>query len=102
MSGSKYAQKLSIDTSVGTELTRDSPTPPFMISETSSVPIGRKLEGQTKSGSSPPEKDRRLSSRVLRVPEAAGPGHNANEYRLATWDKASQGEFACDRFASTA
>ena len=38
---------------------------------------------------------------TLRVPGAAGPGHNANEHPLASWDKALQSEFARGQFAST-
>jgi len=35
------------------DLTHDWPTPLFIVSQTSSIPIGQSLEGQTESGGSP-------------------------------------------------
>lgn len=75
---------------MSTELTHYLPTPPLMISKTSSVPIDQKLEGRTKSGNSPAV----TVSRGRHGCCAAAFGHNSNEHRLASWDKALQGEFA--------
>ena len=47
------------------DLTHGWPTPLLIISETSSVPIGQSLEGQTESGSSPSPATGHLSSRSV-------------------------------------
>ena len=59
----------------------------LIISAASVTPIGQRLRGQTKNGNPPGLSGTIvIVNRMLRVPGAVGPRHNASEYRPGNSD----------------